>query len=873
MPRSSRHKSRKHSFRDSRDYSDPEKESYLRERKRKDESVATVSKESGSGDKRKLDTKEHYDSKRHKENDERGETSKKSKKRSRKRRDSSRRERKEFDKGRDSKYKEGKREKLFDGEDHQIVPGKAGKKQSRGKKENQGIGHKHQGDIGDLSDRAFTSGDDCLEHGIQTEEKCRDKKRVDTEEANNQCERDRYHERDWDRGQSRNRDWDHDSARTRDREKDHSRDYCHNRKRCKIDHELERESDFDVSYLDQTGQYKDCKERRRSPDDQDDVNDNKSRITAAHTDMDTRGSRGQRDGDNTRSQRQPSSLVAQEECGYVDQKAKGLSSKQAADLSGVSEGCSNNNRVSENTAKMEDGSVGEFQVERSSDTKASPRPLERRYINSTGASQSVEVEVTGQRNISRDFLASEADRFPVDETLQAELSLNKKANQNNSSFPPPGGISSPKVGPLEGDNFPGRYRRRGDANMRREQQGNVWRASRNRPSPLIPNRFIPFQHGPLHGGFQYMMPLFPSPSLFGVRPSMEMSHSGIPYHMTNAERFSAHLRPLGWENMMDVSGPHKHGFFKDMSNGNIRDESGMYGGAEWDHNRRMQGQGWDPAPDAWKTQNGHVSMDFSSMSVKEDKSAQVFEGDTLAVQTSHSEIKRAKSVKAGSYLKAPAKELAVSSLKVLFQEAYEDTVAETMDTVERYCRRHYLSKLDISVKLTDAELHTQCMWLLKSDECRPTSDDGIAVFVNLKDGGKPVPKTHCSSLTSVIPTKNNAVFQIAMELYKEQRYQMKGVSSVKHERPQVSPPHLENDTKIDMEADDTLMEIGDASELDTSQKMEQEAALPELEERGSPANPGNSTEVREDAAMSEDEDKKDVVIIVEDDLFSNCESD
>lgn len=110
--------------------------------------------------------------------------------------------------------------------------------------------------------------------------------------------------------------------------------------------------------------------------------------------------------------------------------------------------------------------------------------------------------------------------------------------------------------------------------------------------------------------------------------------------------------------------------------------------------------------------------------------------------------------------------------------------------------------------------------------------------------------------------------QIAMELYKEQRYEMKGLPDVKYEGSQVSPPH----TKIDVEMDDRLFEIGDVSELDAPQKMEQEAALPELEkereveeERGSSPNP---TEAREDAAMSEDEEEGVVVIVGDDDVSS-----
>ncbi|KAI4307120.1 hypothetical protein L6164_030340 [Bauhinia variegata] len=58
MPRSSKHKSSKHSSRDTREYSDSEKDSGLKDRKSKDESVTKVLKDSTSSEKRKLDSKD-----------------------------------------------------------------------------------------------------------------------------------------------------------------------------------------------------------------------------------------------------------------------------------------------------------------------------------------------------------------------------------------------------------------------------------------------------------------------------------------------------------------------------------------------------------------------------------------------------------------------------------------------------------------------------------------------------------------------------------------------------------------------------------------------------------------------------------------------
>ncbi|CAH2070106.1 unnamed protein product [Thlaspi arvense] len=675
-------------------------------------------------------------------------------------------------------------------------------------------------------------------------------------------EHDRYHERDWDRDRSRDRDRDHDRDRTHDREKDRSREYYHDGKRSKSDRE--RDSDRDVSRLDdQSGRYKDKREGRKSPDYQD----------YQEVIMSTRSNRAEPDGDVIRSERQPSSSVVKEENGNVaDQITKGVSSREAAELSGGSER-GPRHRVSEKTVKMEDGILGEFQGERSSATKASPRPmverspsstsLERRYNNRSGARRSLEIEEAGHRNNARDFSAAEDERLLVDETSQAELSFNNRANQNNSSFPPRpesrSGISSPRVSLRDDDNRGnngGRYKRGVDTSMGRGQ-GNVWRGVPSWPSPL-PNGFMPFQHVQPHGGFQAMMPQFQSPAIFAVRPSMEMNHPGIPYHIPDAERFSGHMRPLGWPNMMDGSGAsHMHSFFGDMSNSVYRDESNMYGGPEWDHNRRMQSRGWESGADEWKNRNGDASMEVSSMSVKDDNSAQVADDESLGGQTSHSDNNRAKSVEAGSNPTSPAKELPASSPNTELEVVAEDPVPEKIDNTERY-RRHYLSKLDISVELADLELR-ESISLLMGEE-RLTVDDGPAVFVNLKEGGKRVPKSKSTSLTtlSLFPSQNNSVFQIAMDLYKKQRFELKGLPNVdNYGPPRASPSNLvENDTNDDvndamkgnsfMETSD--VNIADVPDPETCQKEQQNVS-------SSPVDAGMVIETKDEGSSSPNADK------------------
>ncbi|XP_010555725.1 PREDICTED: nipped-B-like protein B isoform X2 [Tarenaya hassleriana] len=846
MPRSSRHKSSKHSSRDAREYSDSEKESTLREKR----SSARVSKESGSGDKHKLDNKEYYDSlngeyyheytssKRRKENTEddgasggwiggdedRGEISKNSKtssEKSRRRegeetkksgsktdgkhRESSRKESRELEKGRDRdrdrKDREGKGEKFRDGEDRygsKEASGKtehsrsgdklfrgenvaSGSKQKNSKFQDNDHEHGHEPDR-EHDGRRDRSRDYEHSRGCDREyDRNRDRDRDHKPDRNrdrervrdhHDYERDQYHERDWkhDRSRDQDRDWDHDRDRTSDGDKNHSLE------RSKS--EPDRDFDQDVPHLDyQSGHHKDSGERRRSPDDHDDLSDSKSRTIAAHAGMETRSGRS----------RPSSSHGAQDDIGHIlDQRPEGIFSRDAADLSGGSEGGSKY-RASEKTPKMED-SLGELSVERSSSTKASPRgliakspsctSLERRNINRSGSGPSLGVEETSQRSAYGDKLSRDlpCERPLGDDSLQAELSFSNKTHQSNSSFRPRpesrGGIGSPIVGSLEENsrvNIGGRYKRGGAINMGRGQ-GNAWRNAPNWPSP-VPNGFIPFPHGP---PLQPVIPQFP----FGVRPSIEMGHSGIPYHMADAERFSGHLPSLGWQNMMDGVGPshHMHGW--DMSNDVFRDEPLMYGGAEWDHGRRMHSQGWESGADAWKAQNGNASMDVSSISQKDDQSGQAVDDDALAGQTSHSENNRAKSVEAGSNLTSPGNDLLMEPPKILAEETSVHPVVETADNAEKYCR-YYLAKIDISVELVGAELHTECMSLIM-DEQSPIVGDGSAIVINLKDEGKALLSGDYTTKLSAFsswPCANSSLFQRAMEMYKEERVEVKGLQT------------------------------------------------------------------------------------------------
>lgn len=364
-------------------------------------------------------------------------------------------------------------------------------------------------------------------------------------------------------------------------------------------------------------------------------------------------------------------------------------------------------------------------------------------MNRSGVRRSLDIEETGRRNSAsidnRDFCANE-DRLNrdlplekplVDESSPADSSFYIRTSQANSSLVSPNpafraGVDSPSfIGSLEDDgrvNSSARYRRSSDPNVGRGHN-NAWRGVPNWTSP-VPNGFIPFQHGPPHGGFQGMMPQFPAP-LFGVRPSMEMNHAGMPYHIPDAERFSGHLRPLGWQNMMDGSGPsHLHAW--DGNNGAFRDEHPMYGASEWDQSRHpMNGRGWESNADMWKGQNGDAKRDVSSPSHKDDHQLQASAdeesgqaGQMFNHEDNHDNGVNAKLAEVRSTVTSPAED---SKPKVIHEKTLDPATSPTND-VSRLSR-HYLSKLDISAELANGEVYEQCLSLLDIDQSTAVDED------------------------------------------------------------------------------------------------------------------------------------------------------
>ncbi|TYI53581.1 hypothetical protein E1A91_D11G014700v1 [Gossypium mustelinum] len=639
---------------------------------------------------------------------------------------------------------------------------------------------------------------------------------------------DRDHYRECDRNRDHENDRDYDSQWDRDRERDlrySDRDKDRDRERDEL-HDERR-----------SARNKDSKGRKRSPDDRDDGNDTKARgAKLLYSDMENKSASGRLevDADRGRCQSRPTNLDAamgsnrrraspsssshggtdeyrhlkQEDSNYRDpmteQRSKAALSREVTSFSETSERGAKY-RSMEKSSRADEDHSGELPIERSSSLKASPMSmmekspstsLERRY---TGRSvrRGLDTEETGwssasaggreeDNRLSRDL---PPEKPLLDGSSQADSVFYNRAGQGNSSLisQPPGlraGIGSPSfMGSLEEDNRfnnSGRYKRSGDLNVRRGH-ANAWRVAPNWPAP-VPNSFIPFQPGPAHGAFQAMMPQFPSPSLFGGRPLMEINHSGIPYHIPDAERFNNHLRPMGWQNTMDGSGPaHFHGW--DGHNIIFRDEAHMFGGPEWDQNRHpVNGRGWDTSSDVWKGQNGDV--DLPSTSQREENPLQASPEDVYDGQERRryqyengNNGLQVKGLETRSDDMSPVKESSRLSPMVP-HKAPDSSKVSSQDGDAHYCLL-YLSKLDISAELAGSDLYGQCMGLLNVEQSKDLAKD-VTMLVNSKNDARPVQNASFAVLSpSLIPATNASVFQKAMDLYKKQRLQMGAILDVK----------------------------------------------------------------------------------------------
>ncbi|GAB4826231.1 hypothetical protein Ancab_009096 [Ancistrocladus abbreviatus] len=624
---------------------------------------------------------------------------------------------------------------------------------------------------------------------------------------------DREQERDRERGHDRGRDLDRD----REREHDHDHDHRYRRERERghfRDRDLvyERSRDWehdDHDYSSHVGgrssRYKEDRRRRRSLDDYDDYYNDKSRSAKREGDAERERARKAHphpDAIMSSSRRvSPSSkthITIDKFRDAVPEDAKyGDSVEELASIS-ETRGRSSKYQPIDKRAKFDDNHVGDSSAEKSPGAKASPMgvmerspsstSIDRKYVNRTGRRPSLDVDEAERRssgsNDVRDGSVNE-DRQTRDfsskkslgeEVFQAESMSYHRSGQRNVSSHVPGppsfrnGADSPSFMGSMGEegraHSTSRYRRSVDPNIGRVH-GNPWKAVPNWHSPL-PNGFMPFPpvpHGPPHGGFPGLIPQYPSPPIFGVRPSLEMNHPGIPY-MSDPDRFPNHVRPLGWQNMVDGSGPsHFHGW--DSNNDVLRDDSSIYG-----MGHQSNGQARDTNLDAWKQSSDINSGEHSGswkdgpskdghiMKASTDEACAMQDAQGSYCDNDYSEDQGAKT----SYESSPAKEALIFPNKVTAEKTREASPEDDA----AHSLRVYLSKLDISIELLPPVLYSQCKSLAVEEQ----SEDMYDLIT------QPAPFEEYDSTVlevsgpitgiTLLPAAVDSAFQRAVDLYRTQ---------------------------------------------------------------------------------------------------------
>ncbi|OAY69150.1 hypothetical protein ACMD2_10065 [Ananas comosus] len=274
--------------------------------------------------------------------------------------------------------------------------------------------------------------------------------------------------------------------------------------------------------------------------------------------------------------------------------------------------------------------------------------------------------------------------------------------------------------------------------------GNTWNNAPTWPSPVA-NGFIPLQHGPSPGFHPSVHP-FPSPPMFNLRPPMDLTHNGVPYHMHEAvDRFSGHVRPFGWHNSMD---------------GLFNDEPHIYNRPHWDQNRSL----------TWKEQNGNMEYPTAQREREYARS----EHGSESLPTESIEAKN----------DAPLAKIAEKTLNEDKTESIPEAYEKPGDDNANFIKK-YLSRINIAHDFIASELYTKCMAVLGELDVkleRDVSKDGCSQENDKANKVEMKRMTSNTLLPTLFPKRRDAIFQRAMSLYKKQN----GVKAPQPATPVVS---------------------------------------------------------------------------------------
>ncbi|XP_022870962.1 ankyrin repeat domain-containing protein 11-like isoform X1 [Olea europaea var. sylvestris] len=406
-------------------------------------------------------------------------------------------------------------------------------------------------------------------------------------------------------------------------------------------------------------------------------------------------------------------------------------------------------------------------------SKSPSSSTDRRHSSKSNVRKSLDIEDSAQDNSGskdvKDYFGKEGrgnrelamGAFPGDEISQPDgdtLSVSSPFSRNSRLSHG----SKPLLPPPFRTGMDSHCRRIGDPDFGRVQ-GNAWGGVPNWPSPVA-NGFIPFPHGPPPVGFHSMMQQFPVPSIFGVRPSVDLNHSQGPYRMPDADSFSGNVPSMGWHNPVDDSRPLPlHGW--NSSNAVFSNESQTYERPEWNPSRTFPGgQGWETSGDLWKGPNRTASMDRPSSSEKQNNFVQ---GDEISAGQNEQTQRDQQADSADiSQLSDSLEKNSGAEAPHISQEDTSDYAKMSRKDDGQFCHV-YLSKLDISADLTEPESFKQWASIINTDQ-NMISDSEDSKILYTEQAETQVASSGKTLSISLFAVKNDSVFQKAMSHYKRQ---------------------------------------------------------------------------------------------------------
>ncbi|CAA0820413.1 Unknown protein [Striga hermonthica] len=627
-----------------------------------------------------------------------------------------------------------------------------------------------------------------------------------------------------------------DEHTSRDLSGDKSDPKCYKDDGYSVDHHVRKSSGYDESptYDDREGRYRDDPGRRRTGEKEDygDVksrslkdqryNAEKKSFSSGRTDLRSDGVRStSRNVDvelTSGYSRKRSSPISgshaprdnyrggkQDESKYRDynyEERSRRSMNSSWDNAGPEKAPS---WSSEKLTQKDDGAqLGDLSAEKrlKSDIHSSPLPLIDKSPSSSvdrrqfSARRNIDVDESTQRSGGsrdwKDYPARESrtnrefgsDIHPSEDHAQQSnadtLSISSPFTRNShfsssSKFMPPPPPSL--LGPAEddGQRKPNmRHRRMGEPNIgRMHGNNNAWRGLPTWPPPMA-NGFLPFPHGPPPVGFHSVIQPFHSPSVFGVRPSLELSHHPSPYHLPDADRFAGPGRPMGWRSQLDdPCPPTLHGW--DTSNALFVDEPHIFGvRPEWDLARNISGsRGWETSGDIWKGASRTSSVDLPSYK-KETNSIrsgdEVLGHEPVQLPLNDQSLAQladsADDVGLGQSAKSVEKNDEIGSAVISSGDS-GGVDARVSGKDDMPIGHVYLSKLDLSVDLSEPELFDKCAGLMDAEEILyPDVDHSKILYMEDAEAKMCLPGLLSVTLFA---SADDLVFKKSMSLYKRQK--------------------------------------------------------------------------------------------------------